>query len=153
MAILQIVQGAEAPVLREKCESIRQVDKKLQKLISNMKETMLDAKGVGIAAPQIGESRRVIICRFEANEPGEKIVAMVNPEITWFSEETSVEEEGCLSLPGVFRKIERPDAIQVTFQDEKGNQQTLKYQGFDARIVQHEVDHINGVLFIDYPQA
>lgn len=150
MSVIPIVTGPDTPILRQKVDEVKAITKKTLALIKSMKETMLAANGVGIAGPQVGENQRIIICRFEAETPQEKIIAMINPEITWFSNNQDTAEEGCLSLPKVYGKVTRPQAIKVTFQNEKGQTQSYQYTGFNARIVQHEVDHLNGILFIDY---
>ncbi len=149
MTILPIVQGKDKQILRTKTKPVSVVTPEHKALIDNMKETMLDAKGVGIAAPQIDIDSRIIICRFNPESADQQIIAMVNPEITWMSDETCIEEEGCLSLPGIFAKVIRPTSIEVEFLDENAQPQSLKLTGYNARIVQHEVDHLDGILFID----
>ncbi len=145
--VLNIELGADNPILRKKSETIKNIDKKLKKFIKDMIETMKDAKGVGIAAPQVGVNIRLCIVTLNDKQP----IALINPAITAQSEEKEWGEEGCLSLPKQWGQVERSKEITVTFTTEKNTQQTLKLKDFNARIVQHEIDHLDGVLFIDYP--
>jgi peptide deformylase len=145
MAVLPIIKGADSPILRVKTQNVPKVTKKVLKLIKDMTDTMRDAQGVGLAAPQVGLSDRVCIAIVH-----EKLTALINPEITWKSEETKVDEEGCLSLPNTWLPVPRAVEITLTYIDEKGQKQERKLSGFDARVVQHEVDHLDGVLIVDY---
>lgn len=149
MSGLKIVTGKDSPILRTKCEPVQKFDKSLRKLVEDMNDTMVKAKGVGIAAPQVGVDARVFLVVLGADGKNPLTIPMVNPEITWFSEEAEIEEEGCLSLPKQFGKVERPVEVIVEFQDLKGSAKSLKLKKLDARVVQHELDHLNGVLFID----
>ncbi len=146
MPILKILTGQDNPVLRTKAKKAPKVTKKLLTLAQNMAETMIAADGVGLAAPQVGESVR--LCIVPMNN---KFYALINPEITGKSEEKNVDEEGCLSLPGVYLQIERSNNITVTYTDTKGKKQERKLENFDARVVQHEVDHLDGILIVDKP--
>ncbi len=137
--------GADNPILRTKAEKVPQVTKKVLKLIRDMKSSMKAANGVGLAAPQVGESLRVCIARVAGKD-----AVLINPDITWKSEEKDVDEEGCLSLPDTWLMIPRHTSINVTYQDEKGQVQERKLEGFDARVTQHEVDHLDGILIVDY---
>lgn len=110
-----------------------------------MEPTMFKARGVGLAAPQIGLNTRVVLCLLDKD----RVVPMINPEIIWRSKETETCEEGCLSIPGLWKDTERALAVQVKFTDKKGQVTILKLEGLNARIVQHEVDHLNGILFVD----
>lgn len=148
MTVLPIVTGEDSDILHTKTQKIAGVNKEVQTLIKNMKETMQKAEGLGIAAPQVGSTQRVCIARI-----GKRVTALINPAITWKSEETGVHEEGCLSLPGVWLRITRPTDIVVTYQDETGATQERKLSGMDARVVQHEIDHLDGVLITDYMEA
>lgn len=123
----------------------------LQTLLENMLETMYDAPGIGLAAIQIGVPKRVVTvdCSREEEEPKNPIF-LINPEIIWTSEETDIYEEGCLSIPEFFEEVTRPIACKVQFYDRTGKQQELEADGLLATCLQHEVDHLNGVLFIDY---
>ncbi len=111
-----------------------------------MKETTVAAKGAGIAAPQVNRSERVCICMLNR-----KLVPLINPEIISKSETLAVAEEGCLSLPDIWLHVPRSVEVLVKFLDAKGHEQELKLKDFDARVVQHEVDHLEGVLIVDYP--
>ncbi len=110
-----------------------------------MKSSMKAANGVGLAAPQIGESLRICIGKVNGKD-----TPLINPEITWKSEEKALDEEGCLSLPNVWLPIPRHTEIVVTYLDEKGQAQERRLKDFDARVVQHETDHLDGILIVDY---
>lgn len=146
--MLSIVLGAENPILRKKSTPIKKVDKSIQRLIKEMKEAMKEAKGVGLAAPQIGRNIRLILVTLDSK----KVVPMINPEIISYSKETEWGEEGCLSLPNEWGKVQRFKEITVHFLNEKGDRQILKLKNFNARVTQHEIDHLDGILFIDYPK-
>lgn len=151
--ILPIYTGTENDVLRKVAKKVPKVTKKHQKLIKNMKETMVDAFGLGLAAPQVGVGERILIANFQYGEKvGEKnvVMALVNPEIIDHSEEEEMGEEGCLSLPEVFAPVKRYKSILVKFLDEKGDEKFLELSDLNARIVQHEIDHLDGKLFVDY---
>ncbi len=143
--ILPIVIGADAPVLRTKAQPVSGATKEVLKLVKDMQETLKHAKGAGLAAPQVGMSQRVILAQI-----GRRTVTMINPDILSRSTETAVAEEGCLSLPGLWTDVPRAVAITVRYVDEKGQPQERKLENMDARVVQHEVDHLNGVLIVDY---
>ena len=147
MAILPIVKGEDQAVLRAKTETIPAVTKEILKLIKNMEETVVDAQGAGLAAPQIGQSLRICIASING-----KYTTLINPEITERSENKHTMEEGCLSLPGIWLEISRPVSITLKYLDTKGNEQERKLERVDARVVQHEVDHLEGVLIVDYEQ-
>jgi peptide deformylase len=147
MATLPIVTGQDTPVLLQKTESVTTFGKELRAVIADLTETMKHAAGVGLAAPQVGLSLSVCVAMI-----GRKTVALVNPEIVWESEELSVMEEGCLSLPDCWIEVERPLTIIVRYQDEKGRMQERKLTQFDARVVQHEIDHLNGILITQHPK-
>jgi peptide deformylase len=149
MAKLKIVVGEDEEVLRAMSRPIDRFDNALKLFAKDMKRAMEKAKGMGIAAPQVGKNVRVFWVTLDYKEPNEMCIAMVNPEIVWSSEEKEIDEEGCLSLPGVYGKVERPRAIKVEFFDLDGGRQVLELEGLDARVVQHEKDHLDGVLFID----
>lgn len=154
--ILPIVTGADQKILRTVSKPVTIFDKSIKKLAKDMVDTMLgedDAKttGIGLAANQIGKDIRIMIVTFNVHsKKNHKIVAMVNPEITWMSEHTVVMEEGCLSLPKVFGDVRRPSKVKARWQTPEGNWCEKKLAGWDARIFQHELDHLDGKLFIDY---
>lgn len=145
------------PVLRRKARNVTVFDKKLQTLIDDMIETMRDAPGVGLAAPQVGLSDRLIVVEYYENDEAEevedetkkKVWALINPEIVKASEEKVMGVEGCLSIPNLVGEVERHEAIQIKAFNRHGQPMKLKVSGWLARIFQHEVDHLNGVVFTD----
>lgn len=149
MSILSLVIGESSPILRTICDPISKFDKSLKKLVQDMNDTMLKEKGVGIAASQVSVNARVFLAVLGSESKNPVTVAMVNPEILDFSEECELAEEGCLSLPKLFAKVWRSKEVLVRFQDLKGEFRQLKVANLDARVVQHELDHLNGILFID----
>ena len=155
MAVRDILQIGN-PILRRSSLKITHFDGTLAKLVDDMVETMQEANGVGLAAPQIGVSRRLIIVEMPDNEdyphPGERWV-MCNPEIVKASRETTVGQEGCLSVAGYVGMVERAEAITVRGQDIKGRKVRVKADGYLARAFQHEIDHLNGVLYVDLAQT
>ena len=145
MAVLPIITGENNPVLREKTRKVPKVTKEILKLIRDMEETTLQAKGAGIAALQAGRTERLCIALIQ-----HKLVPLINPVITWKSEEKDIMEEGCLSLPELWIHIPRSLEIVLQYTDEAGKQVERKLTGWNARVVQHEVDHLDGVLIVDY---
>ena len=137
------------PILRKKSDAIEKVDDELRKLMDEMLETMYEAPGIGLAAVQIGILKRLIVIDISKEEKKNPIF-LINPEIITKSKNKSVYEEGCLSLPGQFAEIERPAECLIKYLDYQGKQKELKATGLMATCVQHEIDHLNGVLFIDY---
>ncbi len=139
------------PVLRRKAARVTDFGPDLQKLIDDMIDTMRAAPGVGLAAPQVGVSRRVIVVEYEDPEAGipHQLYAVVNPEIVAFSKATEVGVEGCLSIPGIVGEVERALTVEVRGVDRRGRPFSLRPSGWLARIFQHEIDHLNGVLFTD----
>ncbi len=140
------------PVLRQNCTPIEDVTSELTTLMDDMLETMYAAPGIGLAAPQIALPIRMIVMDDANKEEGDKPnpIIMLNPEIVESADELSGYEEGCLSIPEYFAEIERPAWVRVTYRDKKGKAQELKCEGLLATIVQHEIDHLDGKLFIDY---
>ena len=144
------------PVLREMCQPVDSVDSNIKTLLQDMVETMQDANGVGLAAPQVGETCRVLVMgipeRDDMDNPdaGIKIYKMANPEITWKSDDENTYEEGCLSIPDGSAEVTRPAEVKVTYLDENGDNQELHCTGLTATCVQHEIDHLNGVLYFDH---
>ncbi len=137
-------------VLRTEAAVIERVDDELRQLADDMLATMYDAPGVGLAAPQIGILRRLIVMDAARDDDPPGPLVMVNPEILALSDEMRVHEEGCLSIPEVTAEVERPAEIRVAYLDREGKPQEAELEGILATIVQHEIDHLNGVLFIDY---
>ncbi len=155
MALRKIVTLPE-PVLRRKAHAVTQFDKNLQTVIDDMVETMRDAPGVGLAAPQIGLSERLIVVEYYEHEEDEevenapkKVWTVINPEIIKASDEKLVGVEGCLSIPNLVGEVERHAAIQIKGLNRHGKPTKIKAEGWLARIFQHEIDHLNGVLFTD----
>ena len=138
------------PILRKKCESLEKVDTDVQNLMQDMLETMYDAPGIGLAAIQIGILKKIIVIDISKKEEEKKPLFLINPQIVHQSSTTSIYEEGCLSIPGQFAEIQRPAECVVKFVDYYGKEQELKAGGLLATCIQHEVDHLNGILFIDY---
>ena len=138
------------PILRKKCSPLEKVDDQTRKLMKDMLETMYKAPGIGLAAIQIGILKRIIVIDISKDEEKKNPLFLINPEITFRSKNTSVYEEGCLSLPGQFAEIERPAECTLKYIDYNGKEKELKADGLLATCVQHEVDHLNGILFIDY---
>lgn len=151
--ILEIVQ-AKDPSLRKKSKPVKKIDKKILKLIEDMKETLLvqdDPEGVGLAAPQVGKNIRLFMMK-----PENVIRVVINPEVVSVSEEKDKKSngdkkimEGCLSLPHFYGPLERAAKITIKFQDVDGNTLTETFKNFEAQIVQHELDHLDGILFVD----
>lgn len=133
-------------VLREKCTPVTEFDDGLRILIQAMYETMEEADGIGLAAPQVGVDKRFFVVGLPDGTKKE----FINPQITGTSVETSPYEEGCLSLPNVYHEVIRPSKVIVSAQDMNGNPFTLKASGLMSRVIQHEYDHLDGVLFIDH---
>ncbi|MFH1534233.1 MAG: peptide deformylase [Nitrospirota bacterium] len=149
MAKLEIQKGENNSILRTKSVPVKKFDKDFKKLVKEMKETMLAVDGLGLAAPQVGVSARMFVLILDFSGERERIIEMVNPVILEHSDEVSMAEEGCLSLPGLYAKVERWNRVMVEFYDVSGTRQILELFGLDAREVQHENDHLDGVLFID----
>jgi len=140
------------PILRRRAMDVQAFDASLRDLASQMLEAMEREEGVGLAAPQVGLDLRLLVA-LAMREPGDETaepVVMVNPEILERSHETWVYEEGCLSIPGVRGDVTRPERVRVHYQDLDGTNHTIDVDGMFARILQHEIDHLNGKLFIDY---
>ena len=138
------------PILRIKSENLDKVDNALRKLMDDMLETMYAAPGIGLAAVQIGILKRLIVIDISKGEEKKNPLFLINPKIKYKSEKTSIYEEGCLSLPGHFAEIERPSECHVDYLDYNGKEKSIKTDGLLATCVQHEIDHLDGVLFIDY---
>ena len=157
------------PVLKSRAHEVQTIDDGIRAQIEAMKATMADYQGIGLAANQVGKLNRIIVfnvpegswgygstedgvTRIETQSPEDAgtPVAMVNPEIVWSSQARSVYEEGCLSIPGQFADIIRPAHVRVAYIDENGEQQEIEGEGLKAHCLQHEIDHLNGVLFYDY---
>lgn len=143
MAVLEIKKFNE-PVLRKKAEKVDKITSEIKRIISDMVETLKDSGGVGLAATQVGISKRIIIVELDS-----KYLPVINPEIVKRGKEKGIEEEGCLSVPDIFDEVKRIKDIEVKGLDKNGKDIHIVLSGFPARIFQHEIDHINGILFID----
>jgi peptide deformylase len=141
--ILEIKKIGDS-VLKEKAKEVIELTPEIKELIFNMKETLRQAQGVGLAAPQIGISKRVIVV-----ETGKETAGFINPKIIAKSKQKEMQEEGCLCMPGVFLKIRRSTDVEVEAENEEGKNVAIKAEGLLARIFQHEVDHLNGILIVD----
>ena len=138
------------PILRKKSENLEKVDNDIRKLLDEMLKTMYAAPGIGLAAVQIGILKRLVVIDISKEDQKKNPLFLINPVITYKSKNTSIYEEGCLSLPGHFAEIERPSECSVDYIDYNGKEKKLKADGLLATCIQHEIDHLNGVLFIDY---
>ncbi len=142
------------PILRKKALPVHSIDQPILDLIAHMKETVSSHRGLGLAAPQVGAQLAIIVACFPETDLSGEVVpgtpkAYINPKISEPSEETWVEEEGCLSIPKIYAMVRRPISVTVTYQDEAGAWHTERLSDWPAKIVMHENDHLNGVLFID----
>jgi peptide deformylase len=145
-AALAHVRRLGDPILRTKAREVDRFDDRLRDEVARMAVLMNDALGIGLAAPQVGISHRVLVYRVE---PGSPPVALVNPEIEWSSRDEEILEEGCLSIPLVHVDVERPIGVLVHAQDEHGEPLVVEATGLEARVIQHEIDHLDGVLILD----
>ena len=136
--------------LRLVSEPVAKVDADARALLDDMLETMYEAPGIGLAAIQIGVPRRLVVMDVAKEEEPPAPMFLINPEVVWASEEKRSHEEGCLSIPEVYEEVERPDRVRVRFLDRDGNPQEIEADGLLATCLQHEIDHTNGILFIDH---
>lgn len=149
MSKLEIITIPD-PILRKVALPVERVDDDLRRLADDMLETMYDAPGIGLAAPQIGVSRRMVVIDVSEKDGERHPLVLINPEIITRADQMNVYEEGCLSIPDVKVEIERPAAVTVRFLDRDGNAQTIDADGLLATAVQHELDHLDGRLIIDF---
>ncbi len=145
-AAMSFIRRLGDPALKSRATEVDRFDESLRSQVSRMAGLMSDALGIGLAAPQLGVSQRLLIYRVGPDAP---VIALANPEIEWLSEEADVLEEGCLSLPGVQLDIERPIHVRVRARDERGEERTVEASGLEARVIQHELDHLDGLLILD----
>ncbi|AJD39810.1 peptide deformylase [Rhizobium sp. SEMIA 4085] len=138
------------PVLRQVSKPIERVDADLKRLADDMLETMYDAPGIGLAAIQVGVPRRILVIDVSREGEEKQPQVFINPKIVKSSDERSVYEEGCLSIPDYYAEVERPATVSVEYLDRDGKEHTVEADGLLATCLQHEIDHLNGVLFIDY---
>jgi peptide deformylase len=149
MALLDIIVAPD-PRLKRKCQPVGTVDAGVAKLMSDMLETMYAAPGIGLAAPQVGVAKRIIVVDVAKQTETRRPIRMANPAIVWASPEKKLHEEGCLSLPEEYQDVERPDRVKVKYVDEHGAEREIEADGLLSVVIQHEMDHLDGVLFVDH---
>ena len=145
-AAMSFIRRLGDPVLKSRATPVDRFDDSLRKQVSRMAGIMNDALGVGLAAPQLGISQRLLIYRVGPDAP---VIALANPELEWVSAESELGEEGCLSSPGVLVDVDRHLYVRVRGLDEEGEQRTVEASGLEARVIQHEMDHLDGVLILE----
>jgi peptide deformylase len=145
-AAMSFIRKWGDPVLKSRATPVDRFDEKLQQQVQRMAGIMRDAIGVGLAAPQLGISQRLLVYRLGSDAP---LVALVNPELEWNSDDVETFEEGCLSIPTVAVDVERPVHVRVRARDEHGEERLVEASGLEARVIQHEMDHLDGVLMLD----
>jgi peptide deformylase len=146
LAAMSFIRRLGDPVLKSRATAVDRFDESLRRQVGRMAGLMSDALGVGLAAPQLGVSQRLLVYRVGPDAP---VIALANPEIEWTSEEREVLEEGCLSIPGIVVDVERPVHVRVHAEDESGERRSVEASGLEARVIQHEMDHLDGVLILD----
>ena len=149
MAILELVKAPD-PRLKLVSQPVPGVDRALKRFMDDMLDTMKDASGIGLAAIQVGVPKRVAVIDLDHSGPESNPIYLVNPKIVAASEEQTTHNEGCLSVPECWEDVSRPSRLTVEYTDEKGRRQTIEADGLLATCLQHEIDHINGLLFIDH---
>ncbi len=138
------------PRLKQPSEPVEAVTDEIRQLADDMLETMYDAPGIGLAAVQIGVMKRILVLDVSREGEDKRPMVFINPEIVWSSEETSTYEEGCLSIPEYYEEVERPARVRVRYVDRDGQAQEIEAEGLLATCLQHEIDHLDGVLFLDH---
>ena len=146
VAAMSFIHRLGDPVLKSRATPVDRFDDSLRQQVSRMAGIMNDALGVGLAAPQLGISQRLLVYRVGPDAP---LIALANPEIEWASDDREGSDEGCLSIPGVMVDVERPVHVRVRAQDEEGEPRSVEASGLEARVIQHEMDHLDGVLILD----
>ncbi|MDX1710723.1 MAG: peptide deformylase [Rhodovibrionaceae bacterium] len=152
MALLPIITAPD-PVLKKKAKPVERVDGEIRRLMDDMLETMYAAPGIGLAAPQVGVSKRVLVVDVAREEEEPNPLRMGNPELVWVSDDDQSYEEGCLSLPEHYAEVVRPRAIRVRYLDHENEIRELECEGLLATCIQHEIDHLDGILFVDHLSA
>ncbi|WP_407965555.1 peptide deformylase [Bartonella sp. C271] len=138
------------PILREVSKPIEHIDPIIQKLADDMLETMYNAQGIGLAAVQVGIPLRMLVVDISPKDAPKNPLVVINPEILWISDERSVYQEGCLSIPEYFAEVERPKCLRICYKNREGKQEEIEANDLLATCLQHEIDHLNGYLFIDH---
>ena len=146
MAAMSFIKRLGEPVLKSRATPVDRFDDSLRSQVSRMAGIMDDSLGVGLAAPQLGVSQRLLIYRVGPDAP---VIVLANPEVEWQSDESESLDEGCLSIPGITVDVERPVYVRVRALDEEGGDRTVEASGLEARVIQHEIDHLDGVLILD----
>jgi len=149
MAVRRIITPPD-PLLKKPSLLVAEVDDAIRALVDDMFETMYDAPGIGLAAVQVGEPLAIVVMDTAGEGEKPRPKALINPQVVWASEERREYEEGCLSVPEIYDKVERPAEVRVRYLDTEGNEREELFSGMDATCVQHEIDHTRGILFIDY---
>lgn len=149
MSLLPILV-APAPCLKQKAAPVAEVNDRVRQLMNDMLETMYAAPGIGLAAPQVGVSERILVIDISKDGEPKAPRRIVNPQITWVSDDDSIYEEGCLSVPEHYAEVTRPARVRVKFQDETGAVKEEEFGDLMATVIQHEMDHLDGILFIDH---
>ncbi|MCR9219366.1 MAG: peptide deformylase [Alphaproteobacteria bacterium] len=149
MAILPILV-APHPVLKRKAQPVAAVTDEERRLLDDMLETMYDAPGIGLAAPQVGVSKRMLVVDVAREGEAPQPMKLINPEILETSDDLAAYEEGCLSFPDQFAEVKRPAAVRIAYLDETGEAREIKAEGLLATCLQHEIDHLDGVVFVDH---
>jgi len=152
MAILPIIVAPD-PRLKKKCAPVERVDDTVRRLMDDMLETMYQAPGIGLAAPQVGVLKRVLVVDVGEQDEQRRPYLMANPELVWVSDEDATYEEGCLSLPEHYADVVRPAAIKVRYLDRENEIRELDAEGLLGTCIQHEMDHLDGILFVDHISA
>jgi peptide deformylase len=145
-AAMSFIRRLGDPVLKSSATPVDRFDDSLRRQVSRMAGLMNDALGVGLAAPQLGLSQRLLVYRVGPDAP---LIALVNPSVEWASDDNETLDEGCLSIPGITVDVERPVHVRVRAQDEEGEERLVEASGLEARVIQHEMDHLDGVLILD----
>lgn len=149
MAVMPIIVAPD-PRLKIKAKPVEAVDDDVRKLMDDMLESMYAAHGIGLAAPQVGDSRRVIVVDVSRENEDPKPMALANPQIVEISDDDRIHEEGCLSLPEHYAEVERPDWVRVRYLDRENEIREFRAEGIMSTCIQHEIDHLDGVLFVDH---
>ena len=147
MALLPILCYPD-PRLHTVAKPVQAVDARIRQLVADMLETMYDANGIGLAATQVDAHERVVV--IDVSEEHNQPMVLINPEITWASQDMQINDEGCLSVPGIYDGVERSSAVRVTALDESGNSRSIEAEGLLAVCIQHEMDHLLGKVFVEY---